>query len=379
MLALGWIAIDLGRRNAPNAPATPDGLPATAIPDGLWVQPGIGGAPRIIFRRDYVYGYLDAQGRVAIQPRYGWSDDFRGGFALCTVNWKGTIIDETGSVIGTVPASARTYFRADVDRVWYKVDGKWGLCNLKGDVLVEPTYDDVDAFSDSLARVNIGATFEFPGFMEGGKNGYVNRDGELVIPCTIDDWNCWDFHEGYAKIGKNLIDREGTTQFSRSGLDTTFSEGLIAVHHAHGDSYTTDYVDATGAVKFTVKGAGHEFSEGLAAIYSRNKLYGFIDKSGKYVIPPRFESAKSFSNGLAAVRIQGGDWGYIDRTGKLVTPTHFNEVRPAEKEFAVVHYGGTQPEWEDGPACWEGGRWLMIDRTGRPLAVIREDRPIDCR
>lgn len=84
-------------------------------------------------------------------------------------------------------------------------------------------------------------------------------------------------------------------------------------------------------------------------------------------------TADSFSNGLAGVSVKVGHWGYIDHTGALVTPTHFNEVKPAEKEFAVVHYGGTQQVAEDVPTWWEGGRWLMIDRSGIPLAVISED------
>ena len=68
------------------------------------------------------------------------------------------------------------------------------------------------------------------------------------------------------------------------------------------------------------------------------------------------------------------DWGYVNRAGELVTPAHFNELLPAEKEYAIVHYGGHQETAEDGPVVWLGGRWLMIDRAGRPLAVVRKDR-----
>jgi len=345
--------------------------PASTIPDGLWVQHGRGVEPRVAFVRDDTYGYLDATGRVAIAPTYQWADDFRGGFALCSLKGEGTMIDETGSVIGTVPASATTYFRADVDRVWFQVDKKWGLCNLQGDVLVQPLYDDVDAFSDSLARVNIGAKLEFPGFMEGGKTGYIDRNGKSIIACTFDELG-WGFHDGYARVGDDLINRKGEIQFSRFGLGHTFADGLINVC-SFKDNPTTDYVDAMGMISFTVEGYGEAFAEGLAVV-SRNKLAGFVDGSGAYVIQPRFDKAHSFSNGLAGVSVGRGRWGYIDRNGELVTPTHFNEVRPAEKEFAIVHYGGTQQTTEDGPVWWENGRWLMIDRSGRPLAVIREDR-----
>ena len=37
--------------------------------------------------------------------------------------------------------------------------------------------------------------------------------------------------------------------------------------------------------------------------------YGYIDKTGKIVIEPRFDNAKDFSEGLAAVNIEG-KWGW---------------------------------------------------------------------
>ncbi len=48
-----------------------------------------------------------------------------------------------------------------------------------------------------------------------------------------------------------------------------------------------------------------------------NGKYGYIDKTGKYVINPQFDYAGSFSEGLAVVEI-GGKWGYIDKTGKFI-------------------------------------------------------------
>ena len=93
------------------------------------------------------------------------------------------------------------------------------------------------------------------------------------------------------------------------------------------------------------------------------------------MIPPRFEHAESFQNGLACVSLVKEQWGYIDTQGTPVTPTHFNEGEPAEDRYAIVHYGGKLQEVMDAPRDWVGGRWLMIDRSGRPLAVIREDGP----
>jgi hypothetical protein len=50
---------------------------------------------------------------------------------------------------------------------------------------------------------------------------------------------------------------------------------------------------------------------------SVNDQLGFIDKTGKVVIEPKFDGAESFSGGLAKVWI-GKRYGHIDKKGKYV-------------------------------------------------------------
>jgi hypothetical protein len=58
------------------------------------------------------------------------------------------------------------------------------------------------------------------------------------------------------------------------------------------------------------------------------RKWGFIDKTGKTVIPPRYIYARSFSEGLAAVRIfsrrDWGRWGFIDKQGNMAIPAQFD-------------------------------------------------------
>ncbi|GIV34107.1 MAG: hypothetical protein KatS3mg031_1642 [Chitinophagales bacterium] len=53
------------------------------------------------------------------------------------------------------------------------------------------------------------------------------------------------------------------------------------------------------------------------AYVKQNNLYGYIDRTGKVMIPLKFENAHSFRQGLASVKI-GGKWGFIDTTGTVV-------------------------------------------------------------
>jgi len=56
------------------------------------------------------------------------------------------------------------------------------------------------------------------------------------------------------------------------------------------------------------------YSEGLAAVQISGK-WGYIERSGQFVINPQFDDAFPFSYGLALVR---SGPKYIDKTGKYV-------------------------------------------------------------
>ena len=53
--------------------------------------------------------------------------------------------------------------------------------------------------------------------------------------------------------------------------------------------------------------------------------YGFIDKTGKTVIPLEYDEASSFYNGFAKVK-KNGKWGLIDKSGKMVIPLEYDGV-----------------------------------------------------
>lgn len=112
-----------------------------------------------------------------------------------------------------------------------------------------------------------------------GKWGYVDAQGNTVIPCKY-DW-AGSFREGLARVGLNgkwgFIDQQGNT---------------------------------VAPCKYDWTGS---FSEGLAAVKLNGK-YGFIDKQGNTVIPCKYNDVWPFSEGLAWVELNG-KYGYINIRG----------------------------------------------------------------
>ena len=88
-------------------------------------------------------------------------------------------------------------------------------------------------------------------------------------------------------------------------------------------------------------------SEGLAVV-GKNDKSGFVDKTGKVVIPLIYDGAWWFSEGLAEVD-KNGKRGFIDKTGKVAIPLiyddayHFNngeaEVGVDDERFYIDKEG----------------------------------------
>lgn len=79
------------------------------------------------------------------------------------------------------------------------------------------------------------------------------------------------------------------------------------------------------------------FNEGLAAISNDDGKWGYIDESGKLVIPHKYDYARNFCQGYTAVSTQGY-WGFIDKTGKEITGPVFDNVTSLKEGKAKVRY-----------------------------------------
>lgn len=93
------------------------------------------------------------------------------------------------------------------------------------------------------------------------------------------------------------------------------------------------------------------FKQKKVELYPAQKgdKWGYIDKKGRFVIEPQFDSIDVFSEGFAAVAVDG-KIGFIDKTGNMVIAPQFDGLN-----------GG----FCDGLACVShDGQWNYIDKKG---------------
>jgi len=135
--------------------------------------------------------------------------------------------------------------------------------------------------------------------------------------------------------------------------DSSKGSGLFVVRQGG----TCGYIDNTGKIVIPPQFEFvFDFSEGLAAVVINDKV-GYIDMTGKIVIPPQFERVgeEGFKERLARVEIDG-KFGFIDKTGKIIIQPKFENVGGFSEGLARVEMGG---------------KWGFIDRTGKTLIPPR--------
>jgi len=255
-----------------------------------------------------------------------------------------------------------------------------GLIDSTGREIIAPQYHDIQRLSGGyfqLVKSKIGNPNSF-------SKGLADSTGKVLIPVDYD--SIWDVSEKTVRIEKD--DKKGYFDLVTARIlfepryvlrAQPFADGVAVI--VDGDDQSL-VIDKTGRVIIgpLKKVDISPFSEDLAVIQEKseevveplpssqrkswvfgmkpdefktepirrnfyrspqNKL-GYIDKTGKIIVSPRFESAESFTNGVAIVgsQLKGEDtiqYGLIDKTGKLLLQPQYSFIQSFEDGFAITH------------------------------------------
>jgi hypothetical protein len=214
----------------------------------------------------YRFGYIDHTGAWVIPPKFSLAVRFEHGIARVYNAQRGPFyfINHRGERVA--PETADRIVKERPTPAFRPAEGKtgrsgshagktkYGFVDRGGKFLIRPQYDHASDFSEGLARVCLDSRW-----------GFIDHAGAFVIP----------------------------PQYSSAG---DFHEGLAVAQP------TKEQAQADGV------GPPDMFG---------NPRCGYIDRTGKFVIPPQFPRAGRFSEGLAYVKAENIE-GFIDRTGTLV-------------------------------------------------------------
>ncbi len=228
-------------------------------------------------------------------------------------------------------------------------NGKYGLADSNGRVIVPCVYDNILPFFQDLARVS-----------QNRRYGYINRRGQVVIPIKFGE--AYSFSHGLAAVSlqpeglMGFINQNGQKVIDfKYPLVGDFSDGLATVWNGspgHPNS-RCGFIDTKGrlAISFQYERA-NGFRQGLAAVMQNGK-WGFIDTNGNIIVPFVFKRARSFYEGLAPESDLSGKYKFIDREGNTVIPAIYDDAAVFKQGKAWVKLGQRQ---------------FYIDHNGNPVS-----------
>lgn len=170
---------------------------------------------------------------------------------------------------------------------------KWGYIDQTGGFAIQPGYNFAREFNDRGIAIVANGSNEF----DICKVYFINKSGKIV-----------------------------------SGPFSSFLpdfENSIAVLNTMDTGSTV--VDSSGKVLFTSKYKIYDYKDGLLSFSDANMKYGFMDLTGKVIIPAKFLNADDFNDGRAVVKTGEDKFSVIDKSGRaLEVLKSYNEYESSE-------------------------------------------------
>ena len=340
------------------------------------------------------YGAIDIDGNIKIPPTYESMGLFNEGLAMVSRNGKfGFINKQNQLIIGCIYNSAYDF---EQGRAIVELEDKYGLIDRTGKIVLPVEFDDIGSFSEGLIYAQKGENYgyydkfgqeqikasfsEAFGFSHGiarvqvgEKQTFINKLGEFLFPPKYEELNFltensvvylddeyyglksldekeilpaqYDFigplSDGLAMIVEDgaigYIDASGKIiitprfdEFANSSFLGRFENGVAIVRYKG----KMGVIDKTG--KFVVKNIYSEMGKNSDLIaFNKGKLWGYLDRSGKIVIQPKYNWSESFVKGVAIV-VMDGKQGLISTSGKELIAIDYDEISRIESNFFII-------------------------------------------
>jgi WG containing repeat len=218
-------------------------------------------------------------------------------------------------------------------------------------------------FCEDLVSIIDDPTESYTGFC-----GFMNRQGQIVIPCQYADAHY--FQNGLVPVkhenkwGCINADNETIIPFQYDRMEWTLQGRLLVqkagkwgvmnpktqkVVHWRYDDMKIDWYSCRGHRNqqwFLLDGFGRELGKmGYDEIAYRNgdhfavrrgNAFGLIHKlTGKLVIPIEYQSITQFNDGRVAA-LYGDKWGFLNEKGQWAFPAQYESVNDFQEGLAVV-------------------------------------------
>lgn len=297
--------------------------------------------------QENLYEIVSTTGQTVKYVEYDNVYEYAQGLAAVRLDNHWGYIDAAGNVV--IPKDKSFYFDAaesfgknGLALVW--VNGKYKFINISGSDAIPMQFDEAYSFDEqktTVVKVN-------------DKWGLIDLKGNFLIPAKYEGINRYEnlatVYNG-EKFALFHTNGQALTDFVYDNMG--LQEGLMFENRiAVRQNNSWGFIDGTGklVIPLEYEEVGR-FSEGLVGFTENNKG-GYLDKEGKIVVSSIYENIDLFSEGLAAVQ-KDNMWGYIGKKGEVIIPIMYSSANRFEKGVAYVSKGENS---------------FYIDKTGKQVA-----------
>lgn len=305
------------------------------------------------------YGFRLEDGTQIVPNIYQYVDKFQDGYCRVILEeGQMGLIDRTGRQV--VPCIYEAVGYPSEGRVLVGRDGRYGFTDLQGREVIPPTYLRAGNFSEGCSPVLVVIDSFFSACT------FIDTMGHQLFPPIYE--NLQPFGCGYALVRRysrwGIIDHAGrevlTTMYENMTtlFDTLFFAGDssgMALFDRRMKPLTKPVYTWTGGIQCN------------RIPVQRDGKYGFLDRTGREVIPCRYDEISLFHLDRAMVRL-GDRYGILDTAGRAVLPIEYENRTPFGEKY-VYH---------DSLALVErDGRLGFVDLDGHLVIPFHFDKAYD--
>ena len=328
------------------------------------------------------YGLLDQEFKEIIAPRY---NDIRliedmliasNSSTFYTSRGNYGLIDLKGNIV--LPFEYSSIEFAAGGLVWIHKDQKIGLATTGGKVLIEPCYGKVEPYVNGFAKVNNGYWYEYDEDNDSpvvhtiteyseGKWGLINSEGILILPPIYDSIRVLENNQ--IVVSRQIDIKSSYTKTHVSGVTNYQGELLIK-------DCSENYILASKKYEWQ-----EDFNtEGYSKVYYNGNI-GVVNEKFQQIVSCQIEGQTS-----EIVLLEECDWGYnsesqfviiekdhkrgiIDHTNRIIIKPVYDQIDVLSDNTSFVFKCGAQ----NNNNYRLSYTWSIINVDGKPVIDIQSE------
>ena len=233
------------------------------------------------------------------------------------------------------------------------IDGKWGVINSNGDIVIQPIFDEMITIPDN--KTDLFICMYDVNYDEGtyntkvlnAKNKEILQNYDLVeaIDNYDENHNIW-YEKDVLKVKKDgkygLINNSGKELLACSYDEITpISEIKNSYIIKQGEN--VGLADNTGKVIINpiykeIKALGKDYKEGYITVNTEN-MYGVIDFTGKVILDNIYEDVKNIAKDKKYVVKESETYKVISQDGTVVLDSGFDDIVSIDGNNIIIKKG----------------------------------------